>query len=84
MIQECPAGWDKNGTVSGPKRVLRLGRNCPAINNTTIEETIRETIAPPSPLPAGGPAPAVLDAGKQVVQSVNRPVACGKLRPPSY
>jgi len=59
--QSCPAGRDENGTVSGPKRVLRLGRNCPTINNTINKDTTGETTAPPSPLPAGGPAPAVLD-----------------------
>ena len=58
--QNCPASRDKTGPASGPDRVLRLGQKCPTTNNTTKKETIPETTAPPSPLPAGGQAPAVL------------------------
>ena len=66
------------------KSAIRLTQKCAATNNIINKETIRDTIAPPSPLPAGGPAPAVLDAGKQTVQSVNLPVACEMLPLPSY
>ena len=39
---------------------VRPGRNLLPTNNTTTKETKRETIATPSPLPAGGQAPALL------------------------
>ncbi|OHB73232.1 MAG: hypothetical protein A2Z25_03330 [Planctomycetes bacterium RBG_16_55_9] len=62
-----PPGTDKNGQEHSQgwlceldKNGFRHGQICPATNNTTIKETIVETIAPPSPLPAGGQAPAVL------------------------
>jgi hypothetical protein len=38
----------------------RPGKMLRPTNNITIKETTKQTIAPPSPLPAGGPAPAVL------------------------
>jgi hypothetical protein len=58
--QNCPTRRDKSGPVSGPDRVLPLGRKWPTINNTTKKDTTSQTTAPPSPLPAGGQAPAVL------------------------
>ena len=58
--QKRPTGWDKNGPVSGPKGVLRLGQICPTTNNTTIRETIEETTATPSPCLPSGQAPALL------------------------
>jgi hypothetical protein len=74
--QKCPARGGKSGTVSGPSRVLPLGQNCPTTNNTTIKETITKTIAPPSPLPAGGQAPAALverrEARRAVVENTCR------------
>jgi hypothetical protein len=58
--QNCPAPQDKNDPVSGTNSVLSPGQNCPTTNNTTIKDTTGKTIAPPSPLPAGGQAPAAL------------------------
>jgi hypothetical protein len=43
---------DKNGHVSWPKCVFRPGQKCPTTNKKTKKETIAETIASPSPLPA--------------------------------
>ena len=37
-------------------------------NNITIKETTKQTSAPPSPLPAGGLAPAVLAEQKKADQ----------------
>lgn len=86
--QKCPAGRVKNGTVSGPKRVLRLGRDCPTTNNIIKKETIGKTTAPPPPLPAGGPAPAVLAEREQSRQSNIERFAmnfgrAGRWQPPS-
>jgi hypothetical protein len=67
--RKCPTRRDKNGTVSVPKGVLRPGRNCPTTNNTTNKDTNEETTAPPSPLPAGGQASAVLAERKKSAQS---------------
>ncbi len=50
--QKWPGELAKNG--------FRPGQKCPTTNNNTIKETMQETTAPPSPLPAGGHAPAVL------------------------
>lgn len=43
------------------KNGVRPGRNLLPTNNTTTKETTGETIATPSPLPAGGQAPALLE-----------------------
>jgi hypothetical protein len=80
----CLEGIDKTGVPTATNQCVQVRQNCPHINNTTIKDTIKETTAPPSPLPAGGQAPAVLDGENQAAESVNRLVACGKLRPPSY
>jgi len=58
--QNCPTRQGKSGTVTGPNRALSLGQKCPTTNNTTKKDTMTKTTAPPSPLPAGGQAPAVL------------------------
>jgi len=51
----------------------RLGTNLPTTNNTTIRETIKDTKAPPAPLPAGGQAPAVLvERDKETREQVER------------
>ena len=42
----------------------RPGKDLRTTNNKTIRETISKTTAPPSPLPAGGQAPAVLTERK--------------------
>ena len=63
--QNCPTRQDKSGTVTGPNCALRLGQKCPTTNNTTKKDTMRKTTAPPSPLPAGGQAPAVLEQIKR-------------------
>jgi len=58
---------DKTGRVPGRKASAdmdknghRLGRKCPTTINNTITENYKRTIASPSPLPAGGQAPATL------------------------
>ena len=43
------------------KSAIRLNHKCATTNNTTIKDTTVKTIAPPSPLPAGGQAPAALE-----------------------
>jgi len=71
--QNCPTRQDKSGPVSGPDHVLEPGRKCPTTNNTTNKDTTSETTAPPSPLPAGGQAPAVLAERKsQDVRSIEK------------
>jgi len=50
---ECAKSGDR------PRKILRT------TNNKTIRETISKTTAPPSPLPAGGQAPAVLTERKR-------------------
>ena len=71
--QDCPTRQDKSGTVSGPDRVLPPGRKWPTTNNTTNKDTMSETTAPPSPLPARGHAPAVLAERKsEAVQSIEK------------
>jgi len=57
LTQKCPGDLDKSE--------IRLGQKCPTTINTTIRETIKETKAPPAPLPAGGQAPAVLAERKK-------------------
>ena len=49
---ECVSHRSK--TAIGPTR------KCVTTNNKTIRETITDTTATPSPLPAGGQAPALL------------------------
>ena len=51
--QDRPSDSAKSGSP--------LGRSCPPTNNKTNTETISQTTATPSPLPARGQAPALLD-----------------------
>jgi hypothetical protein len=55
--QKLRSEYAKNG--------FRVRQNCPTTNNNTIKETIEKTIAAPSPLPAGGQAPAPLEDRKR-------------------
>ena len=60
----CQGGIDKTGVPTATKSVFQVRQNCPHINNTTKKDTNGETTAPPSPLPAGGQASAVLEERK--------------------
>jgi hypothetical protein len=63
--QNCPSDSAKIG--------FRLGQNCPTTNNTTIKETIKNTTATPTPLPAEGQASALLvDRKARVINDVER------------
>ena len=71
--QNCPTGLDKNGEVTATNGVFRLGQKCPATNKETTKETKKDNIATPTPLPAGGQAPALLEDRKAEQQvSVER------------
>jgi len=51
----------------------RLSKILRTTNNTTKKDTMSETTAPPSPMPAGGQAPAVLAERKsEAVQSIEK------------
>lgn len=60
LRQNCPGGIDKSVVATTTNQCSQVRQNCPPTNNTTKKETTGATIAPPSPLPAGGQAPAVL------------------------
>ena len=47
------------------KSAIGLTQKCATTNNITIKETIRDTTATPSPLPAGGQASALLTERKE-------------------
>ncbi|MHC4659617.1 MAG: hypothetical protein ACYS83_10665 [Planctomycetota bacterium] len=47
------------------KSAFPLPTKCATTNNSTIKETIKATTATPSPLPAGGQAPALLKSREQ-------------------
>jgi len=69
--QNCPVGQDKPVLSIATNQCIQIGQNCPHTNNTTRKDIRLETTAPPSPLPAGGQAPAVLAERKsQAAQSV--------------
>jgi len=60
LRQDCRGGIDRSVAATATNRCVQVRQNCPHTNNTTKKETIEGTTAPPSPLPAGGQAPAVL------------------------
>lgn len=64
--QDCPGGMDKSVVPTATNQCIRVGQNCPHTNNTTNKDIISQTTAPPTPLPAGGQAPAVLTERKRV------------------
>jgi hypothetical protein len=51
------------------KSAIRLPQECRTTNNQTIKETIKDTTATPTPLPAGGQASALLEDRKATVIS---------------
>jgi hypothetical protein len=62
-----PVDFAKNGEQDrqnwrseSAKNGIRLRQNCLTINNNTLKETIKNTTTTPTPLPAGGQAPALL------------------------
>jgi len=59
--QDCQGAIVKSGVPTSPECVFQVRQNCLHTNNTTIKDTTGKTIAPPSPLPAGGQAPAALE-----------------------
>ena len=62
--QNCHGGIDKSVVPTATNQCIQVGQNCPHTNNTTNKDIISQTTAPPSPLPAGGQAPAVLTERK--------------------
>jgi len=58
--RNLPGSGEEDFQVTAKNRVLEVGKNLPPTNNTTERDTIKATIATPSPLPAGGQAPALL------------------------
>jgi hypothetical protein len=66
--QNCPSDSAKNG--------FGLGQNCPTTNNHTIKETIKDTTATPTPLPAGRQASALLEDRKAGVISTVEQLKC--------
>jgi hypothetical protein len=63
----------QNRTAERIKSTISVKQNCATTNNLTITENNRRTIASPSPLPAGGQAPATLkcrraDAAEQIAR----------------
>ena len=64
------------------KSAVRLNQKCVTINNTTIKDTTGKTITPPSPLPAGGQAPAALEqrseAANQKIERFGNNFGTGK------
>ncbi len=67
--QCCREGMDKTGVPTATKQCFQARQNCLHINNTIYKDINEEITAPPSPLPAGGPAPAVLVERKKSAQS---------------
>ncbi|MGD8785985.1 MAG: helix-turn-helix domain-containing protein [Phycisphaerales bacterium] len=68
LRQNCQGGIDKTDVPTATKQCIQVRQNCLHTNNTTIKDTTVETIATPSPLPAGGQAPALLAEKKKAVQ----------------
>lgn len=64
--QNWSTNMAKSSQPSRPKSVSRHGQNCPTTNKETVKETKKETSATPTPLPAGGQAPALLKDRKVV------------------
>ena len=59
--QKLPTKAAKTGHPSRQKDVFRHGKNLPTTYTDTCTETKKETMATPTPLPAGGQAPALLE-----------------------
>jgi len=62
--QNCPGSIDKPDLPTETNQCIQVGQNCLHTNNTTNKDIITQTTAPPSPLPAGGQASAVLKERK--------------------
>lgn len=58
--QNCRGSIDKNVVATATNQCIQVRQNCLYINNTTNKDTMEKTIERPSPLPAGGQAPAAL------------------------
>ena len=72
ILKNNTAGIRKNDKDHEKKResdlrkfAIPLTQKCATTNNTTNKETIKDTIEPPSPLLAGGQAPAALEHKSQ-------------------
>ena len=59
--QNCQGTKDRTVAPTATNECVQVRQNCLHINNTTKKDIIRKTIEPPSPLPAGGQAPAALE-----------------------
>ena len=64
--QNCLGSIDKPDLPIATNQCIQVGQNCPHTNNTTKKDIITQITAPPSPLPAGGQAPAVLAERKNM------------------
>jgi hypothetical protein len=82
--QNCPGSIDKPVAATSTNQDIQVGQNCPHTNNTTKKDIISQTTAPPSPLPAGGQAPAVLIERKNMavrsVEEFKKKFGIGKKR----
>jgi hypothetical protein len=68
-----PSDCETDCAVTAQRSVVPLRNLLPQTNNTTKRDTSSRTEATPSPLPAGGQAPALLaDRGKQAESMIGR------------
>jgi len=68
-IEKSADSHSKNQRSDCEKNCHRLGRNPLTTNNTIIKENNKRTTATPSPLPAGGQAPALLTERKKAADA---------------
>jgi hypothetical protein len=84
LSKKLPSNIAKNCQVTSQENVIPLGKKLLQTNNTTKKDTIIDTTATPSPLPAGGQASALLDDRKAGVidttEQVKRNLGSGRQR----
>ena len=70
LRRKLPSGLEENCQVTSQKSVIPLSRKPLHTNNITKKETTKKTFdATPTPLPAGGQAPALLEDRKSERQA---------------
>jgi hypothetical protein len=73
LSKKLPSNIAKNCAVSAQENVIPLSKKLLQTNNTTKKDTIRDTTATPTPLPAGGQASALLaDRQREQQETVER------------
>jgi hypothetical protein len=70
--RNLPEGIEKSCTVTAKDNCIQVGRNLLHTINTTKKDTNINTIATPSPLPAWGQAPALLESRSQALSDIER------------